>query len=171
MQNVLFFSLSPQQESENLLKESLRAEAEARRARTRQRIAARVAERVKDLEAQGRSDNEVNAEEVAIRAAGEAESAKLEAVREFCEEKRLRQGWQSESTPHRGQQSRGRGKQIENGPGMVDTCARTCLEGMVLDTSRCVRCFSMIAESRSSPRRLPLGFTRLARRLWPLRVL
>ncbi|CAM9214458.1 unnamed protein product, partial [Scytosiphon promiscuus] len=68
------------QESENLLKEALRAEAQARRARTRQRVAARVAERVKDLESQGRSKDEINAEEAAIRAAGEVEGIKLEAV-------------------------------------------------------------------------------------------
>lgn len=47
----------------------------------RQRVAARVAQRVKDLEAQHRSQDDINAEEAAIRAAGEAEEIKLEAVR------------------------------------------------------------------------------------------
>eukprot|EP00752_Nemacystus_decipiens_P010330 g9202.t1 len=68
------------QESENLLKDSLRAEAGARHARTRQRIAARAAERAKELKALGRSADEIKAEEEAIRAAGEAEQQKLEAV-------------------------------------------------------------------------------------------
>lgn len=67
-------------ESENLLRDSLRAEAGARRARMRQRIAARAAERAKELKAQGRSEDEIRAEEAAIRSAGEAEENKLEAV-------------------------------------------------------------------------------------------
>lgn len=69
-----------QQESENFLKDSLRAEAGARRARMRQRIAVRSAERVKELKAQRRSKDEINAEIAAIRAAGEAEENRLEAV-------------------------------------------------------------------------------------------
>lgn len=68
------------QESENLLKDSLRAEAGARRARTRQRIAARAAERAKELQALGRSEDEIKAEEATIRAAGEGEQQNLEAV-------------------------------------------------------------------------------------------
>ncbi|CAN0544280.1 unnamed protein product, partial [Ectocarpus sp. 12 AP-2014] len=46
----------------------------------RQRIAARTAERVKELTAQRRSKDEINAEVAAIRAAGEAEENQLEAV-------------------------------------------------------------------------------------------
>lgn len=46
----------------------------------RQRIAARTAERVKELTAQRRSKDEINAEVAAIRAAGEAEENRLEAV-------------------------------------------------------------------------------------------
>ncbi|CAM9892070.1 unnamed protein product, partial [Ectocarpus sp. 13 AM-2016] len=61
------------QQSENFLKDSLRAEAGARRARMRQRIAARTAERVKELTAQRRSKDEINVEVAAIRDAGEAE--------------------------------------------------------------------------------------------------
>lgn len=68
------------QRSENLLKDSLRAEAGARRARMRQRIAARAAERVKELKAQGRREDDIKAEEAAIRAAEEIEDQRLEAV-------------------------------------------------------------------------------------------
>lgn len=69
------------QENEVLLKESLRAEAGARRSRLRQRVAGRAAERSRELKAEGRSESEVAAEEAAIRAAAEAEENKLEAVR------------------------------------------------------------------------------------------
>lgn len=75
---------APCQESEVLLKESLRAEAGARRSRTRQRIAVRAAERVKELKAEGRSEDAIAAEDAAIRAAGEAEERKLEAVSTCC---------------------------------------------------------------------------------------
>lgn len=69
------------QENEVLLKDSLRAEAAASRSRLRQKIAGRVAERVRELRDKGSVPDMIAAEEAAIRAAGEAEATMLEAVR------------------------------------------------------------------------------------------
>ena len=68
------------QENEILLKEFLRAEAGARRARLCQRIASRVAESVQELHGKGSDAAEIAADEAAIRAAGETEKNMLEAV-------------------------------------------------------------------------------------------
>lgn len=68
------------QEGEVRLKEFLRAGAGARRARLNQRVAARAAERVRELKAQGRSAGYIKKEEDAILAAGRNEEKQVEAV-------------------------------------------------------------------------------------------
>lgn len=69
------------QENEVLLKDSLRAEAAAKQSRLRQKIAGRVAKRVRELSDKGSDPDMIAVEEAAIRAAGETEATMLEAVR------------------------------------------------------------------------------------------
>ena len=69
------------QESQVLLKKSLRAEAGSRRMRMHQRIANRVTERARQLREKGSSKEEIEVETAAIRAAGKAEEDRIEAVR------------------------------------------------------------------------------------------
>lgn len=68
------------QENAILLKDFLRAEAAAKQSRLRQKIAGRVAERVRELRDKGSDPDMIAAEEAAIRAAGETEATMLEAV-------------------------------------------------------------------------------------------
>lgn len=68
------------QKSEVRLKESLQAEAAARKARLHQRIARRVADNAKELREAGSSEEVIAADEAAVRLAGDAEEKRLDAV-------------------------------------------------------------------------------------------
>lgn len=68
------------QENEILLKESLRAEAGARRARMRHRVASRVAQRTQQLKDEGWNEDDIPAEVNKIRVAGELEEKTIDAV-------------------------------------------------------------------------------------------
>lgn len=69
-----------QQKSEVRLKESLRSEAAARRARLQQRIARRVADNARELREAGSSADVIAADEASIRMAGEVEANQLDQV-------------------------------------------------------------------------------------------